>query len=254
MFTSLGLYYGVALARVSEAEVNLLILKEGIENNKICHEDCLLIRRQQEALIISALSKSEKALLERLEQYWLDPLVSFDFKFELINLWSLNNNLEIVPQYFYDYLDQEDGDVKLQTKIISSFLAPDRDKSWLPYYFSLLSSGRDKSLKKEALGAISSRSDKQDIFTLKQLELLKALVINNETPIEIKADLVLLISEYYIFFPEEARTVLMDIYKNTKLDNITRAFAADILNQNNSELKLLTPFISEAEWEKYYNY
>jgi len=132
-----GLYYGIALARVSEAEVNLAALKEGVNKEKICHEDCLALRKKQEAIVLSGIKKAEPSILKRLDNYWQDPKESLEFKEEIINLWRLDDDQNNLPKYFYDYLDQENGDVKLQALIISSFLSVSNDPRLVDYYFSL---------------------------------------------------------------------------------------------------------------------
>ncbi len=251
---SFVIYYGIALATISEAEVSLAALRESIKKEKICHEICLSKRKEMENIIIAAIKKSEGNLLKRLENYFNNPEESFEFKKEIINLWRLNNNLEAVPQYFYDYLDKNDGDVKLQTLIISSFLSSNGDRHWLDYYFSLLASKRDVSLKKASLIALSSREDKAESFNLKQLLFLKDLLFNPETPVEIRADIVLLIGEYYLYFPDDTNLILLEIYKNKEFDNITRAYSADILNRYIKNKKLVLPTISAEEWDKYYSY
>jgi hypothetical protein len=248
------IYYGIALALISDAEINLAALRESVNKEKICHEDCLLKRKEIEKVIIAAIKKPEENLLKRLENYFNNPLESFEFKKEIINLWRLSNNLEKVPQYFYDYLDKEDGDIKLQKLIINSFLSPSRDKRWLDYYFSLLASARDYSLKKAALIALSNREDKAANFNLKQLVFLKTLLFSSSTPVEIRADIVLLIGEYYSYFHEDTDLILTEAYKSKELDSITRAYAADILNRNTKGKKLALPTISGEEWEKYYSY
>lgn len=248
------LYYGVALARISEAEINLAALRENINNEKICHEECLLVRKKQEEIIIIALKNVEENLLKRMKTYFLSSEESLEFKEEIINLWRLNNDFTAVPPYIYEYLDDENGDPKLQVLIIGSLLSPDNDPRWLDYYFSLLTSKRDVSLKKEALNALSNREDKEGEFNLRQLVFLKNLLLNSETPLEIKSDLVLLIGEYYPLFPEDTELILEDVYANKEIDNITRAFATDILNRYLKGKKLTAPAISGEEWEKYYNY
>lgn len=249
-----GSYCFIALAQISETEINLAALRENIDNEKICHEDCLLVRKKQEGLAIEGIKKSDSKLIKRLADYWYSPKESFEFKKEIINLWRLSDDLKLAPQYFYDYLDDENGDVKLQSLIISSFLSPSPDQQWLDYYFSLLTSERDVSLKKEALRALSDRKDKVESFTVKQLELLDNLLLSKEAPLEIRADIVLLIGDYYPIFPDETSAALFGIYKKTELDNISRAFAADILNKNVKNSKLVLPAISGQEWDSYYNY
>jgi len=252
-----GLYYGIALACVSEAEVNLAALKEGVNKEKICHEDCLALRKKQEAIVLAGIKKPEPNLLKRLDNYWQDPKESLEFKEEIINLWRFDDDPVNLPKYFSDYLDQADGDVKLQALIISSFLAVSPDTRLIDYYFSLLSSDRAKSLKKEAIIALSNRSDKADSFTLKQLGFLKDLIMDSKTPSEIKPDLVSLGGDYYSLYPVDAYSALLEIYNDKSIDNISRAFAADILNRNNEKTKgfkvLLAPEISGEEWQAYYN-
>lgn len=247
-------YYGIALARVSEAEINLAALRENINNLKICHEECLLVRKKQENLIVEEMRNENERVMKRLEKYWLDSGESFEFKKEIINLWRLNDDLENIPQYFYDYLDDREGEVKLQVLILSSYLSPNQDISWIDYYLNLLISDRAVSLKKEALLALSSREDKSEHFTLKQLSLLRKLMFDKSAPRGIKADIVLLIGDYLEFFSEDARNVLLEIYGSNEVDNISKAFAVDILNRYNSAEKLTASEISPDEWEKYYSY
>lgn len=251
---SFVIYYGIALALVSDAEISLAALRESINKEKICHEDCILKRQEIEKIVVAAIKKPEEKLLKRLDTYFNNPLESFEFKKEIINLWRLSDNLEGVPQYFYDYLDQEDGNIKLQKLIMNSFLFPSRDKHWLDYYFSLLASTRDYSLKKAAIIALSNREDKAASFNLKQLVFLRGLLFNPSSPTEIKADIVLLIGEYYPYFADDANSILTDAYNSKELDNITRAYAADILNRNIKNKKLAIPAISDEEWERYYSY
>jgi len=250
----LGFYYFIILARISETEIDLAALKENINNEKICHEDCLIIRKKMEEAVSAGIKKADPKLIKRLENYWSSPQESTEFKKEIINLWRLNDNVQAVPQYFYDYLDEENGNVELQSLIISSFLSSSPDKQWLNYYFSLLASTRDIALKKEALRALSNRKDKTESFTMKQLDLLENLLLNEAAPLEIRADIVLLIGDYYPIFPAETSAALLKIYRKSELDNISRAFAADILNRNSKEDKLALPDISGGEWENYYNY
>lgn len=207
------------------------------------------------------------------------------FKKELIKIMFLAYGSSNPPDYLSDYLDWPQANQDLVREIMTIFgpgLGTNRrlvleldnklktgtsseekiavlktlreisNDAEIDSYFSLLTSTADRDLKREAVKNISAIREKSLFFTLEQLEVIKELVLSQETEVKLRQDLVLLLGDYYLVFPEASAKIWKEIYRDTSLDSVSRVFSADNLNHL-ARAKLTLPAVNPQEWEDYYN-
>lgn len=275
----------ISLLSVSDGEVALAELAESFKNEAICHEECYLRRQEKEGIIEVKLKEGDARLEKRIVSYWRDPEGNLEFKKELVRLPAAVYGKNNPPAYINDYLSDPDADSRLIREIISVFnietaasdgLLVNLDNkingatettekieaiktlgrvaggSEIDRYFLLLKSEEEIEVKKQAVISISNILEKSKYFTLDQISLIESLILAPETDKKLRQDLVLLLGDYYLIYPDESEAVWRKIYKDKSLDSISRLFSADNLNHL-AEAKLELPAISPEEWADYYN-
>lgn len=281
----LGIYFFSALINVSPAEIALAELNKSFKEETICHEECYLWRQEQEKIVALSLKNGSNKLANRILAYWSDAKENFDFKTELVKIMLLAYGKNNPPGYLNDYVADSDANQKLVREILSSFdlevasnqnlinslnntissAATSTEKveaiktlgkvggdSEIDSYFLLLSSAEDIKVKKQAIKNISNILEKSKYFTLEQLAIIKPLILAPETNLSLRQELVLLVGDYYLVYPEESEMIWRNVYENEAQDSISRLFSADNLNHlAGTELEL--PAVSQAEWADYYN-
>jgi hypothetical protein len=257
------IYLLVSFLIVQPAEIQLARLKSSWEKEKICHEACSLKRRLASEAIVRALEKeaggTESRLRRRLKLYFLDKKLSAEFKSELIRIIRQADGPDNPPDYLKNYLSSVDGDVVVQGEILNSFpatsLRPESvEQSPLNYYFTILTGDREFYIKKAAIHALSNYPDKTRYFSDDQLAIIRNLTLDPSTDKRLRQSLIMLLGDYYPLFPTATAEILIEVYTiKTFSDEISRAFAADILNKNDQRNKWPLPDISEATWDEYYN-
>jgi len=251
-----GLSLIVNYLLISPVEMNLARLQESIAHDKVCHEDCAQARQAWEKEVIGHLSagtepeRSRRRLSDRLEKYFFSPRITSEFKLEIIKLYAQASAGQAAPQWLIDYLADSNGRPELQGRILVSFALD----SWPPdFLFSLLAGERPLALKRELVRALSSYPAKEKLFQSDQLAQLEEIIFSVESDALYRSELIRLLSDYYWLFPEPTGRLLEECYNPANgLDNISRLYAADILNSFRLET-LIEPEVSEAEWEKYFN-
>lgn len=258
IFLIISVYLIVSLAAVSAAEMTLAELKNSWEVEKICHEQCIKTRQEMtETLIDDLKNKPDSRAGKLLRTYFLAEENDADFRRELLRIISAVYGANNPPDYIRAYLRLPSGNVKIQAEIINlfspRFLNASFSGSPLDYYFMILAGNSALDLKLASLRALGGDSDKGANFSVSQLIIIKKIVLNNLIDHRLRQPLVLLLSDYYPFFPAETAAILQAIYQDEASgDTISRVFAGDILNhQGGTELDL--PEISSAQWEEYYN-
>jgi|GEM_PF-507585 hypothetical protein len=279
------IYLLISLLNVSKAEVALAELEKSFKEEAICHEECYLWRQGKEKIVELGLKDGNTKLENRILVYWRDSEENFEFKKEFIQIMLATYGKNSPPAYLSDYLANPDANQRLIREIVSGFdlgatdnqsllvrlndeikkAATSTEKieaiktlgevdggSEIANYFLLLNSVEDVKVKKQAIKNISNILEKSKYFTLEQLTIIKSLVLAPETNSSLRQDLVLLLGDYYLVYPEESKVIWDDAYKNESLDSISRLFSADNLNHLAGE-KLELPAVSSEEWADYYN-
>ncbi len=238
--------------------------------------------------MIAAKLEISSPLQKRLTQYLNDPATSLAFKKELVKISALGYESNNQPVYLKDYVNNMNGDPAVQAEIITLFkqdishnpslisnfqmqinnknvsvakriaalkaLVALGDDSLITYYFTNLATSSDVVFQEELIKAISNIKNKAVYFQVDQLLIIKNLALNPQTSAYLRADLVLLLSDYYNYFPRETIAVLKNIYQQAPSgDAISRAFAADFINRMSGQKTVVPPPVSTSQWDAYYN-
>ncbi len=263
-------YVSLVFFSFDRPALKLAELRNSWEKEKLCHEDCLSFRRAAAQEVIGNLASNPSYRLKNLlRSYFLDEGLETGFRVELIRILS-SAYADNPPPYIREYLSNTSGRAELRAGIISYFSpeALSSDKKAPPgskqtgndFYLSLLTSGEDPLVKEAAVQVLSSHgagsggdNGRVSALSLKQLGDIAGLALDPSTDNHLRSSLVLLLADHYLSFPEEVGKDLQEIYSDkTGGDDISRAFAADTLN-NLAGRKLPLPEISAAQWERYYN-
>lgn len=275
----------ISLLRVSQSEIALAELKESFKREPICHEECYLWRENKENIIGLDLKNGSVKLEKRLVTYWYDQAENFDFKKELVRIAFLAYGRDNLPAYLGDYLTDPKADQRLVREISTNFyLNPQNNQNLLvslaeainnaasstekieaiktlgkvggdseiDNYFLLLNSSEDLPVKLQAIKNISNILEKSKYFTSEQLEKIRDLILTSEIEADLRRELVLLVGDYYLVYPEESAAIWKEVSENTNLDSISRLFSSDNLNHL-AGTKLELPAVSPEEWADYYN-
>lgn len=263
LFFGLGLYFIVALLSVDPALLKLAGLRQSWLENTVCHESCLLERQTASQYLVSILqardSKSSSKLEKQIATYFFDSSSSLEFRLELIRILAAGRGAENPPEYLKDYLRRPGGEPALIASLIESFYPTawlnDGSAMSIPdYYLDIIASYPDLAVNLSAIRALSAYLAQTGDFSIQQLGLIEKIVLSPATDSRLRASLVLLLADYYQVLPGESINLLRQVYEDKLSDDpISQAFAADILNRENSETLVLPP-ISEEQWSKYYNY
>jgi hypothetical protein len=260
-------------------------LKNSFQQLKICHEQCNLARQQKEKIILEELKRKPKKIEARILKEWQDNKNETEFKKELIDIISLSNGASNPPVYLEKYLSDAGANKELIREIISHFKLSNQDLNHLKnnleaafkkdesetdkiqdlktlaeieeldeadYYFGVIDSDNSLLIKLQAIKNIGSINSKLDYQKINHLEIIERIATNTKTEARLRQNLVQMLGDYHLKFPEESLRIWQEVYRNTSFDNISRAFSADNLN-NFNDSKLELPAISAQEWDDYYN-
>lgn len=246
-----GLYYLLAFFSVSPKSLCLEALKFSFENDKACRENCALYRLENKNCLLEALEidsgASPSSLEKKIFSYLKDEKLDFNFRFELVDVVAQASPSGVAPDFLISYLESSFGDEKIKAEIFKAFTWELVAGEPLAYYLAIINSEASLELRLAAALKISAYPEKSLAFKVKDLELLKEVIFQPQTPAYLRQSLVLLLGDYQHYFPEESTLLLAEIEKaNFRTDNISRAFAADFIG-------LPLPEISQEEWNLYYN-
>lgn len=250
-------YYLVAFLSVSQKTLCLEALKFSFENDKACRENCALYRLENKTCLIEALqakdstkfknSTSPSGLEKNIFSYLKDESLDFNFRFELVNIIAQSSAESVAPDFLISYLESSGGDEKIKAEIFKAFNWNLAGAEPLAYYLAIINSDASLELRLAAALKISSYPEKSLAFNTEDLEIIREVIFNAQTPSYLRQSLVLLLGDYRHYFPEATELLLAEIEKtNFRTDNISRAFAADFMG-------LPLPEISQEEWNLYYN-
>jgi len=278
-------YVGLSWFNVSDVEVALVELKNSFNSEIICHEKCALFRQAREQILVNKLKSKNQKTMKIVFNYWSSAEENRAFKKALVKILFLTYGANNPPPYLREYLNRPDSDLDLVREIIFRFpLLVNNNPEFknnlvtriaeaklidekvelmkivgeinndleIDSYFATLLTDESPLVKRELIKNISNIKDKSIYFTLNQLEIIKNLILNINTDSALRRDLVLLLGDYYLIFPEASAALWEEIYNKIELDSISRLFSADNLNHLASR-NLALPVVSPAEWEEYYN-
>ena len=250
-----SLYLLILMLSVSGSELCLEDLRRSFEEEKICHEDCSVQREKSSLELIGGLADNpDSKAAKRLEDYFLDEDSDLDFRIALIDIISRSAGNDNPPDYIKEYL-RGGANAPVRAAILSSFTASalSSEINPLDYYYKILAGQEELAVKLAVIRVLSSLNDKKEYLDSGQLELIKGIIFNSGTDKRLRQPLILLLSDYYLFFPDEAKGLLSAYYLTASDgDTISRAFAADSLNRLGED-EYIVPEVSPEEWDEYYN-
>ena len=239
-------YYAISFLSINKETICLETLKRSF-NNQSCRDDCVLNRLENKKCILDNFkknSKLEKKIFNLIAQKDLD----FNFRKELIDIIRLAYKNQEAPSSLLTYLESSLIDEKIKAEIFKAFDWEVIGKSPLFHYLNVLNSDASLELRLAAALKISIYHDQQAALSVDDLEILQTVIFKAETPSYLRQSLVLLLGDYQKLYPEATKSLLAEIEQaNFPQDNISRAFAADLIG-------LELPEISQAEWDDYYKF
>jgi len=251
----LAAYFIISMLSVSRAEISLEKLRRSFDEDYICHEACSAARASESAQLARELADRPEARgARRLRAYFLDEKKPLDFRLSLLAIIRQAFGPDNPPAYVPALMGQRDNpEIRAEILTIFSPSSLGAVGSALDYYYDILAGNDDLAVKLAALRALSSLDNKEYLADIGRLEQIKRLVFDSRTDKRLRQSLILLLGDYYLFLPSETKGILSAFCQTeTASDNISRAFAADILNRLGGE-SLIIPAIEAAEWDEYYN-
>ena len=243
----LALYYLISFVKISSAELCLESLKLSFSQEEICRGDCALNRWENKKCLLEKIS-TNKSLEKKIFAYLEREDLSLDFRRELVDIFRLSYEDKVIPDFLLAYLENSKTNEKLRAEIFKSFNWELEGENPLAYYLALIDSEASLELRLAAALKISSHENKIKAFSLADLDSLRKVIFNTQTPVYLRQSLVLLLGDYRRYFPQESEALLAEINEHSfKSDNLSRAFAADFIG-------LELPEISQEEWNNYYNH
>ena len=262
------LYFFIAGLLVTKEEIALADLKNSWKKEAVCHESCARARLKLEEVVIGGLNGQNGRLESRIKQYFLSSNISSPFKIELVKVLSRSSGNKKIPNYMRDYLNDPKSVSEIKAVIIASYdislFDPDfNPEKPLDYYFRLLQDDESLAVKQTVVSVLSNYKSKERYFSLSQLDLLRSLILDKNTPHRLRQSLVLFLNDYYLLFPNQTKLILKLVYDDVVSgrrelnDEVSSVFAVDILNKYRSlqsaDRELPFPAVSEEAWNEYYN-
>jgi len=277
VFRSSWLYYPDSL----RVRIALKKLAAASETEVYCREDCSATRLLYKNIISLELAKEKDKLLPDLEKVILDPKVLPEIRKLVINIWQtsgeepsaklkefcLNSNNPLAiraelasawPQLATDSFNAEiigsfKTTVSDSEKLKSlDLLIGKSDPAVLKLIWDILLHDYPDNLKSKAWFLLANIDNKQLAYQPADLDNLRAILESGDYPHRLKDQAILVLSDYYAYYPVPSEALLVDVVNREKyFDNYQRSFAIDILNRYRTE-KIALPDLSQEEWDAYF--
>lgn len=245
-FLLVFIYYLFSFFNLKESDLCLESLRLSFQEDLICREECSLYRLENKKCLLEGIKKN-KSFEKKVLTYLKKEDLNLGFRLELVDVFRLAYDGQIIPDFLFSCLEETFLSEKIKAEIFKSFSWEFSKEEPLAYYLKIIDSEASLELRLAATLKISSFDKKAQFFSLDDLDLIKRVIFDNQTPIYLRQSLVLLLGDYLRYFPEETRVLLAEIEAfNFRSDNISRAFAADFIG-------LELPEVSQEEWSSYFN-
>ena len=176
---------------------------------------------------------------------------NYNLQKELLNIAVVVKENDYLEEVLTDNLLNKTIDEKTKANIINIYLVSLDDPNLSSYYLSIIKSSKE-DLQLAAIRAISSLSDKSRALKIQDASGISDLILDERTDASIKLDLIFLLFDYEVLFPEEVNKLFIFIYEDCE-DMVIKYIAAEHLiklGQND----FLLPQVTRDEWDAYFNY
>lgn len=277
LFRSSWLYYPDSL----RVRIALKKLVASSETARYCREDCLSKRLVYTEIISNFLKQKENNLESDLETAITHPKILAETRSLLIKIWQESGRAPSLK--LKELYNNSDTDIYLRAElanawpelsspsffaeVIGNFKGADSDKDReailallvnrsdlviLKLIWDIILNDYPDNLKAKAWFLLANIDNKKMAYQSEDLINLRAILESANYPQRLKDQAILILSDYYPFYPEPSELLLLDVVSRTKyFDNYQRTFAIDILNKNRSE-KISAPSLSLVDWDKYF--
>ncbi|MEI6835725.1 MAG: hypothetical protein WCK59_02730 [Candidatus Falkowbacteria bacterium] len=277
VFRSSWLYYPDSL----RGRIALKKLAAASETGIYCHEDCSAKSLLYKNIISSALAKEKEKLLPDLEAAILDFKVLPENRKMLIDLWQVsgqepsaklkefynnpNNPLVLRAALVkaWPQLDSGSGVAEMvgsfkaatseaQKIEILNLLTGKSEAVVLKLIWDLILGDYSDNLKNKAWFLLANIDNKQIAYQAIDLDNLRLVLESGTYPSRLKDQAILVLNDYYLYYPELSQSLLVDVVNRTKyFDDYQRSFAIDILNRYRTD-KIMMPELSLDDWNAYF--
>ena len=278
IFRSSWLLYPESL----RARIAIIRLANSKEAGIYCREDCAAKRLMYKNIISAALINEKEKLLPDLESKILDARLLPEVRRLFLQIWQ-ESGLEPSDK-IRDYCGNKENSFEIRLELVATWpqLA---GNSYEAEIIGNIKMAKTEAEKIELLGLLRGRSEqivmttiwdlilgeasndvkakawfllanvenKQQAYLADDLDKLRAVLESGDYPHRLKDQAILVIADYYSYFPMPSEALLIDVVNRPKyFDDYQRSFAIDILNRNRNT-KLLGPELTEADWASYFN-
>jgi len=277
VFRSSWLYFPDSL----RTRIALKKLAASSETAMYCREDCSAKRLLYKNIISSGLSREKEKLLPDLEAVILDSKTLPEIRSLMIAIWQSggfepsakiieyynnSNNLfslraelasawpqisgtsfygEIIGNFKTAKSDQEKEN-------LLSLLIGKSDQVIVNLIWNIILGDYSDNLKNKAWFLLSNIENKQTAYKIGDLDNLRAVLESGDYPHRLKDPAILVLNDYYLYYPELSEALLLDVISRAKyFDVYQRNFAIDILNRQRT-VKLPNLEISPADTDTYF--
>lgn len=277
VFRSSWLYFPDSL----RTRIALKKLAAANEAALYCREDCSAKRLLYKNIISSGLSQEKEELLPDLEAVILDSKTLPEIRSLMIAIWQ-DNGFE-PSEKMMEYYNNSSNLFSLRAQlarawsqissasfvgeIIGNFKTAQSDQE-KENLLSLLTGRSDQivtnliwniilgdysdNLKSKAWFLLSNIDNKQTAYQAIDLDNLRAVLESGDYPHRLKDSAILVLNDYYLYYPELSEALLLDVTNRAKyFDAYQRSFAIDILNRHRT-IKLPNLEISQADTDTYF--
>jgi hypothetical protein len=247
------------------------------ESEQTCREDCSWQLAYYEQIITRAWSLAGVAG----DNFFANQLAAADnptnLKIEIINLWVKTGrpvDQSVLTTIFSDNTSKtikdaaalawpdaaesrawqqadiaryQDASTVVERLAILNSWPPVSNRAETAFLWTVVRDSADVATRRRALVLIANAATKTENFSLTDIGTISAVLVDRNTPLLLKDDLIGVLSDYYQFFPTESQAILVAVASDVEnYDALARALAIDILNRRRNE-QLALPADSEIE-------
>lgn len=277
VFRSSWLYYPDSL----RVRIAIKKLAASSETAMYCREDCSAKRLLYKNIISSSLVREKEKLLPDLENVIVSNKTLEEIRTLVIKIWQESG--QEPSQKLKDFYNNPTNPISLRaqlaaawpdiagpsfySEIIGNFKTASSDKEKeanlsllvgrsdpivLKLIWEIILGDYPDILKTKAWFLLANIDNKKLAYQMSDLDNLRAVLESGDYPHRLKDPAILVLSDYYLYYPELSEALLVDVINRTKyFDAYQRSFAIDILNKYRV-VKIPGPQLSQADWDIYF--
>lgn len=185
----------------------------------------------------------------KLKEFYNDPKNSLSLRAELARAWP-----ELVDISFYGEIigNFKTASTDSEKENLLNLLIGKNEQIVIKFIWDIILGDYSFDLKNKAFFLLANIENKQLSYQASDLDKLRSVLESGDYPHRVKDQAILVLSDYYSFYPEPSEALLVDVINRIKyFDDFQRSFAIDIINRYRT-LKISSPELSQADWDAYF--